>query len=104
HGARFEGRSAGVLGDAAAWSFYPGKNLGAFGDAGAVMTNDAETADRVRVLRNYGSRRKYFNEVAGYNSRLDPLQAAVLGAKLPHLDGWNSRRRRLAGRYQTGLA
>ena len=104
HGARFEGRSAGVLGDAAAWSFYPTKNLGAFGDAGAVMTNDADTADRVRVLRNYGSRRKYFNEAPGYNSRLDPLQAAVLGAKLPHLDDWNRRRRRLAERYQAGLA
>ena len=86
HGARYEGRPAGVLGDAAAWSFYPTKNLGAFGDAGAVMTDDPETADRVRVLRNYGSRARYDNEVAGYNSRLDPVQAAVLGVKLPHLE------------------
>ena len=104
HGARFDGQPAGVLGDAAAWSFYPTKNLGAFGDAGAVMTNDAETADRVRLLRNYGSRRKYENDIAGYNSRLDPLQAAVLGVKLKHLEVWNGRRRRLADRYQAGLA
>jgi len=103
HGARYEGGAAGVLGDAAAWSFYPGKNLGAFGDAGAVMTNDEKTADRVRVLGNYGSRRKYENEVAGYNSRLDPLQAAALAAKLPHLDEWNRRRRRVAERYQAAL-
>jgi dTDP-4-amino-4,6-dideoxygalactose transaminase len=104
HGAAYEGRPAGVLGDAAAWSFYPTKNLGAFGDAGAVMTGDAETADQVRVLRNYGSRRRYDNEVAGFNSRLDPMQAAILGVKLRRLDEWNRRRRRLADRYHAALA
>ena len=104
HGSRWQGRKAGGLGHAAAWSFYPTKNLGAFGDAGAVTTNDADTADQVRVLRNYGSRKKYYNEVPGYNSRLDPLQAAVLAVKLAHLDEWNARRRILAGRYDAGLA
>ena len=96
HGARWQDRMAGGLGHAAAWSFYPTKNLGAFGDAGAVTTSDAPTADRVRVLRNYGSRKKYYNEVPGYNSRLDPLQAALLCVKLAHLDDWNARRRALA--------
>ncbi|MBC7180973.1 MAG: DegT/DnrJ/EryC1/StrS family aminotransferase, partial [Roseovarius sp.] len=86
------------------WSFYPGKNLGALGDGGAVTTNNADLADRVRVLRNYGSRVKYVNEVQGVNSRLDPLQAAVLRVKLPHLDAWTDRRRALASAYQAGLA
>ena len=104
HGACYHGRPAGALADAAAWSFYPGKNLGAFGDAGAVTTDDDGIADRVRVLRNYGSRVKYVNEVRGFNSRLDDLQAAVLAAKLPHLDLWNARRRRIAERYARGLA
>jgi len=104
HGAERDGRRAGALGDAAGFSFYPGKNLGALGDGGAVVTSDPELADRVRVLRNYGSRRKYENEVAGVNSRLDPLQAAVLGAKLPVLDAWNARRRAIAERYTAGLA
>jgi dTDP-4-amino-4,6-dideoxygalactose transaminase len=104
HGARWSGRRTGALGHAAAWSFYPGKNLGAFGDAGAVTTSDDETANRVRMLGNYGSRRKYYNEVPGYNSRLDSLQAAVLTAKLPHLDAWNDRRRARAARYRAGLA
>jgi dTDP-4-amino-4,6-dideoxygalactose transaminase len=99
HGARYRGRPVGGLGDAAAWSFYPGKNLGAFGDAGAITTNDDAIADRVRVLRNYGSRVKYTNEVRGYNSRLDEIQAAVLRAKLPHLNEWNDRRDRIANRY-----
>jgi dTDP-4-amino-4,6-dideoxygalactose transaminase len=99
HGARYKGRPTGGLGDAAGWSFYPGKNLGAFGDAGAVTTNDADLADKVRVLRNYGSRVKYLNEVKGYNSRLDPLQAAFLRVKLAHLDEWNDRRKAVAGRY-----
>lgn len=103
HGARWAGRRTGALGDAAAWSFYPGKNLGAYGDGGAVTTSDDETADRVRVLRNYGSRRKYYNEVPGCNSRLDTLQAAVLAAKLPRLDDWNQRRHALAERYRQGL-
>lgn len=99
HGARLRGRPAGSLGHAAAWSFYPGKNLGAFGDAGALTTSDPRIADRVRVLRNYGSRVKYHNEVRGVNSRLDPLQAAVLRAKLPALDEWNARRARIAALY-----
>lgn len=103
HGARYKGRRLGAHGDAVAWSFYPGKNLGAMGDGGAVTTNDPQVADRIRVLRNYGSRVKYVNEVKGYNSRLDPLQAAILRVKLVHLDEWNARRRVIAARYQLGL-
>lgn len=103
HGARYKGRRIGGHADAVAWSFYPGKNLGCFGDGGAVTTDDTEVADRVRVLRNYGSRRKYFNEVKGHNSRLDEIQAAVLSVKLRHLDAWNARRRALAFRYLAGL-
>ncbi len=99
HGAKYKGRSAGALGDAAGFSFYPGKNLGALGDGGAVVTNDAELADAVRVLANYGSRVKYYNESKGYNSRLDELQAALLRAKLPTLDAWNERRRAAAQTY-----
>jgi dTDP-4-amino-4,6-dideoxygalactose transaminase len=104
HGATWGGTRAGALGDAAAWSFYPTKNLGAIGDAGAVTTDDAELADRVRVLRNYGSRRKYYNEVAGTNSRLDELQAALLRVRLAYLEDENARRRRLAARYGEALA
>jgi dTDP-4-amino-4,6-dideoxygalactose transaminase len=103
HGARYKGKRIGGHGDAAAWSFYPGKNLGAFGDAGAVTTNNPEIADRIRVLRNYGSRMKYVNEVQGYNSRLDPVQAAALRVKLKYLDGWNARRAEIAGCYTTEL-
>lgn len=99
HGARYKGRCIGGHGDAVAWSFYPGKNLGALGDGGAVTTNDLEIADRLRVLRNYGSRVKYVNEVKGYNSRLDPIQAAVLRVKLPILDEWNARRTDIAHQY-----
>lgn len=104
HGARYKGRRIGSHGDAVAWSFYPGKNLGALGDAGAITTNDDELADRLRVLRNYGSRVKYVNEVPGWNSRLDPLQAAVLRVKLQHLDAWNARRAEIAGLYREKLA
>jgi len=103
HGALYKGRKVGSLGDAAAFSFYPGKNLGALGDAGAVVTNDAALADRVSVLRNYGSRLKYFNETKGYNSRLDELQAAMLSVKLLHLDEWNRRRKRIAELYLGAL-
>lgn len=107
HGARYQGRRIGAHGDAVAWSFYPGKNLGALGDGGAVTTDDPVLADRIRVLRNYGSRRKYHNEVLGVNSRLDELQAALLRAKLPRLDEDNARRAAIAARYlqrlQAGL-
>lgn len=103
-GARYKGRRTGSLGTAGAFSFFPTKNLGAIGDAGAVTTDDAALADRLRVLRNYGSRRKYVNEVRGENSRLDELQAAVLRAKLPLLDAWNARRRSVAARYLDELA
>lgn len=103
HGARYKGRRIGAHGDVVAWSFYPGKNLGALGDGGAITTDDAELADRIRVLRNYGSRVKYVNEVQGYNSRLDPLQAAVLRVKLAHLDAWNARRASVAAAYLQGL-
>lgn len=103
-GARCRGRRAGALGDAAAWSFYPGKNLGALGDAGAVTTDDPELAERIRVLRNYGSRVKYVHEVEGVNSRLDEIQAAVLRVKLGRLDEWNARRRAVAEVYDAALA
>jgi dTDP-4-amino-4,6-dideoxygalactose transaminase len=99
HGARYRGRRVGGLADAAGFSFYPGKNLGASGDAGAITTNDQKLADRLRVLSNYGSRVKYYNEVKGINSRLDELQAALLRIKLSRLDEWNDRRRKLAAYY-----
>ena len=99
HGAFYKGKKVGNLGDAAGFSFYPGKNLGAFGDAGAVVTNDKELADKISILRNYGSRIKYHNEVKGYNSRLDPLQAAFLRVKLRYLDEWNQRRALQAKNY-----
>ena len=104
HGARYKGRRIGGHGDAVAWSFYPGKNLGAFGDGGAVTTNDADVAERVRMLRNYGSREKYVHELKGFNSRLDPLQAAILAVKLRHLDEWNGRRGQIARLYSERLA
>jgi dTDP-4-amino-4,6-dideoxygalactose transaminase len=104
HGARYRGQRVGGLGDAAGFSFYPGKNLGALGDGGAVTTHDAALAEQIRVLRNYGSRIKYHNEVIGYNSRLDELQAAFLRVKLPYLDADNARRKAVAERYLNGLA
>jgi dTDP-4-amino-4,6-dideoxygalactose transaminase len=104
HGATFEGRKAGSLGDAAAFSFYPGKNLGALGDGGAVTTSDAGLAQRVREMANYGSREKYVHRLQGVNSRLDELQAALLRVKLRHLDAWNARRRVIARTYGEALA
>jgi dTDP-4-amino-4,6-dideoxygalactose transaminase len=104
HGARYKGTRIGTHSDAVAWSFYPGKNLGALGDAGAVTTNNPEIAERVRVLGNYGSRVKYVNDVPGYNSRLDPVQAVALRVKLRHLDEWNARRAAIAARYTAELA
>ena len=104
HGARYRGQRLGAQGDAVAWSFYHGKNLGAMGDGGAVTTNDPQLADRIRLLRNYGSRVKYVNELQGYNSRLDPLQAALLRVKLRVLDEWNGRRKELAARYLQELS
>ena len=103
-GARYKGRRAGSLGAAAATSFYPGKNLGALGDGGAVLTDDDAIAEQVRQLRNYGSKVKYQHDLAGYNSRLDELQAAFLRTKLAVLDGWNTRRGEIAGRYSQLLA
>ncbi|MCB9737785.1 MAG: DegT/DnrJ/EryC1/StrS family aminotransferase [Deltaproteobacteria bacterium] len=104
HGATRGGQPAGALGDAAGWSFYPGKNLGAYGDGGAVTTNDAELARRLRALRNYGSERKYVHDLRGVNSRLDELQAALLRVRLAHLPAWNARRSRIAERYLGALA
>lgn len=104
HGARYKGKRIGGHGDVVSWSFYPGKNLGALGDGGAITTNNAEMADRIRMLRNYGSRTKYVNEVQGYNSRLDPVQAAALRIKLKFLDEWNARRARIAARYTAAFA
>ncbi len=103
HGARYKGKPIGGHGDAVGWSFYPSKNLGALGDGGAITTNDPEIADRIRVLRNYGSRVKYQNEVCGFNSRLDPIQAAILSVKLRYLDEWNARRKAIARMYREAL-
>ena len=103
HGARYKGNSVGSLGHAAAFSFYPSKNLGAFGDAGAVTTNDPKLAEKIRMLRNYGSQIKYKNALKGVNSRLDEMQAAFLRVKLPRLDSWNDRRRSIAKRYLSEL-
>jgi dTDP-4-amino-4,6-dideoxygalactose transaminase len=104
YGARYRGRRAGGLGDAAGFSFYPGKNLGACGDGGAIVTNDNALATRIRMLRNYGSQEKYYHEIKGCNARLDALQAALLRVKLGHLDGWNRRRRDAADRYIKALS
>jgi dTDP-3-amino-3,4,6-trideoxy-alpha-D-glucose transaminase len=103
-GSKVRGRRAGALGHAGAHSFFPTKNIGAFGDGGAVTTDDAALAERLRVLRNYGSRVKYVNLERGFNSRLDELQAAFLRVKLTRLDRWNERRRRVAARYDDKLA
>jgi dTDP-4-amino-4,6-dideoxygalactose transaminase len=104
HGARRDGKRAGSIGGAAGFSFYPSKNLGAVGDGGAVTTDDADLAERVRLLRNYGTRNRYEIETAGVNSRLAEVQAAALRAQLPHLDEWNGARATLAARYDAGFA
>lgn len=104
HGAEYHAKKTGNLGDAAAFSFYPGKNLGAFGDGGAVVTNNHKLAERILRLRNYGSPKKYYHMERGLNSRLDELQATVLRVKLKRLDAWNERRRQVADRYLQELA
>ncbi|MHB8522755.1 MAG: DegT/DnrJ/EryC1/StrS family aminotransferase [Limisphaerales bacterium] len=104
HGARYRHQSVGGLGHAAGWSFYPGKNLGALGDAGAVTTNDSDLAEKIRYLRNYGSKVKYYNKYPGFNNRLDEIQAAFLRVKLRYLDQWNDRRSRVAAFYLAELA
>jgi dTDP-4-amino-4,6-dideoxygalactose transaminase len=103
HGAKYKGRPAGSLGHAAAFSFYPGKNLGAYGDAGAVVTSDSKVAEGIKMLRNYGSAQKYHHSLRGFNRRLDTLQAAILRVKLRHLDAWSISRRRNAQNYNTLL-
>ena len=103
HGATYKGRKIGTFGDAAGFSFYPGKNLGALGDAGAIVTNDAKLAERVRALGNYGSDYKYHHIYKGSNSRLDELQAAFLSVKIPHLERMNEERRRIANKYLNGI-
>ena len=99
HGAEYDNKKCGSIGHAAAFSFYPGKNLGAFGDAGAITTNDVELAEKVRILANYGSKVKYYNVYQGYNCRLDEIQAAILRVKLKYLDTWNSKRSKIAAEY-----
>lgn len=104
HGAIYKGRKSGALGDIAEFSFYPGKNLGCLGDGGCITTNDEKLASKIRMLRNYGSSRKYVHDVKGVNARLDELQASVLLAKLPYLDKWNKRRMEIATKYLEGIS
>ncbi|MEK7152823.1 MAG: DegT/DnrJ/EryC1/StrS family aminotransferase, partial [Patescibacteria group bacterium] len=103
-GAKYHGKPAGSLADGACTSFYPGKNLGAYGDAGAVLTDDAEIAKTLRMLREHGSPKKYQHDLVGWNERMDGIQGAVLGVKLKYLDGWNAKRRAHAAQYRTLLA
>lgn len=104
HGAKYCQKRIGSHGAAVAWSFYPGKNLGALGDGGAITTNDKDLADRLRILRNYGSSKKYVNDEKGYNSRLDPIQATILSVKLKYLNLWNQRRKKIADHYLRELS
>lgn len=104
HGAKYKGIKVGALGDAAGFSFYPTKNLGAFGDGGAITTNDSILADKITLLRQYGARERNVHEMQGYNSRLDPLQAAFLNVKLQKLDQWNQKRKEIANQYLAALA
>lgn len=103
HGAEYKGKKIGCHGDAVTWSFYPGKNLGAIGDGGAITTDDEKLFNDLRALRNYGSTKRYVHEIVGFNSRLDPMQAAILRVKLNHLDDWNNRRKKIASTYSTSL-
>ena len=103
HGAEYDGKKVGALGDLGCFSFYPSKNLGAYGDGGMVVTNNPDLADRVWMLRNYGQRKRYYHDIKGFNSRLDELQAAFLRKKLNHLNQWNQRRRQLAQIYYDNL-
>lgn len=99
HGAAHRGRKAGTFGDYGCFSFYPSKNLGAFGDGGIVVSADKQNAEKIRLLRNYGQSKRYYHEIEGFNSRLDEIQSAILSVQLPYLDGWNQRRREIAGIY-----
>ena len=103
HGAEYKGRKVGSLGDYAAFSFYPSKNLGAYGDAGVILTQDPAEARKLKMLRNYGQEKRYFHKIKGFNSRLDELQAAILKVKLKYLDRWNSRRREIADFYTKNI-
>ncbi|MEW6354949.1 MAG: DegT/DnrJ/EryC1/StrS family aminotransferase [Planctomycetota bacterium] len=104
HGATYKGKRAGAIGDVGCFSFYPSKNLGAYGEGGMVTTNDETVAETVRMLRNYGQEDRYRHKLKGYNSRLDEIQAAMLRVKLKHLDDWNARRREVGGAYTKGLS
>jgi dTDP-4-amino-4,6-dideoxygalactose transaminase len=103
-GAEYRGRKAGTIGDIGCYSFFPSKNLGAYGDGGMLVTNNDEYAEKASMLRVHGSRRKYYNEIVGYNSRLDEVQAAMLRVKLPHIDSWNEARRKAANYYNKLLS
>jgi dTDP-4-amino-4,6-dideoxygalactose transaminase len=103
-GSQYKGRMAGTMGHAGAFSFYPSKNLGAFGDGGLVLTNDEDLSQTVVKLRNYGQEKRYYHSIKGFNSRLDELQAAILDAKLPYLDSWNERRQEIAKRYHEAFS
>ncbi|MTJ44742.1 DegT/DnrJ/EryC1/StrS family aminotransferase [Dolichospermum flos-aquae] len=104
HGSLYKNQMAGTMGDAGCFSFYPSKNLGAFGDGGLVLTNNQEIAEKLTKLRNYGQEKRYYHSIKGFNSRLDELQAAILNTKLPYLNAWNQRRREIAQRYHQAFS